>query len=261
MPLHVTDLLCALSEMSGPPSVGECEPTDVRWPSFTGPIAVGSLDSAGWAALGLTPRRAGGAVRFADAIGGIRSIEDLRRMRSLPAGWLDHFQDQLRFPTVPASPEPLEERRVPQRLERSHPEEQTSADLNHADSLELLAIKGVGPWVAGRILRYRERHGGFASCDQLVEAFNGWDSLAQALQPLFHCRAEDVVKRCADTLTEEHWRALPGVGFRQSKALERLVRHHGGSAEVLWTSPVLDSAQWRLVMCYLEPCTGGGGAE
>lgn len=182
-------------------------------------------------------------------------------MRALPAGWLDHFQDQLMFPPAPTPTEPVAGRKVPKSLERSPPGEGASADLNRADSLELMAINGVGPWVAGRILRYRERHGGFASCDQLVEAFDGWDSLAQALRPLFHCRAEDVVKRCADTLTEEHWRALPGVGYRQSKALERLVRHHGGSSEVLWASPVLDSAQWRLVMCYIEPCTEGGAAE
>lgn len=260
-PLHVTDLLSALNGMPGPVEGGNDAFEKAQWPSVSGPIAVHALDSTGWVAAGLTPRRAASAVRYAAAIGGIQSMADLRRMRVLPPGWLDHFEGQLRFPPPPEIPEPAGDQAADHPLKQRHAGALASADLNRADSLEIIAVKGAGPWVAGRILRYRRRYGGFATSDQLTEAFGGWDSLAQALQPVFHCKVEDVVKRCADTLTAEHWRALPGVGHRQSKVLERLVRHHGGAEEVLLSSPVLDSAQWRLVLCYIEPCAEDGAAE
>lgn len=42
-------------------------------------------------------------------------------------------------------------------------------ELNGADSVTLVAIRGIGPLTAGRIIRYREALGGFASVEQLQE--------------------------------------------------------------------------------------------
>lgn len=42
-------------------------------------------------------------------------------------------------------------------------------ELNRADSLALLRIKGIGPYYARRILAYRERLGGFCDVNQLKE--------------------------------------------------------------------------------------------
>ena len=42
-------------------------------------------------------------------------------------------------------------------------------ELNTADSATLVGIRGIGPLTAGRILRYRERLGGFVRVEQLLE--------------------------------------------------------------------------------------------
>lgn len=42
-------------------------------------------------------------------------------------------------------------------------------ELNSADSLTLLGIRGIGPYYTSRILRYRERLGGFYSVKQLKD--------------------------------------------------------------------------------------------
>lgn len=42
-------------------------------------------------------------------------------------------------------------------------------ELNTADSASLVALRGIGPLSAGRILRYRQRLGGFARAEQLRE--------------------------------------------------------------------------------------------
>ena len=42
-------------------------------------------------------------------------------------------------------------------------------ELNGADSAALVAVRGIGPLTAGRIVRYRERLGGFARIGQLRE--------------------------------------------------------------------------------------------
>lgn len=42
-------------------------------------------------------------------------------------------------------------------------------ELNGADSATLVAIRGIGPLTAGRVIRYRDALGGFASVEQLQE--------------------------------------------------------------------------------------------
>ena len=51
-----------------------------------------------------------------------------------------------------------------------------SVEINSADSISLLAIPGIGPWYAGRIIRYRELLGGFIQPAQLMEVY-GMDSV------------------------------------------------------------------------------------
>ncbi|MDF1570185.1 MAG: helix-hairpin-helix domain-containing protein [Bacteroidales bacterium] len=49
-------------------------------------------------------------------------------------------------------------------------------ELNAADSAGLIALPGIGPWFAGRIIRYRELLGGFVHPDQLLEVY-GMDTV------------------------------------------------------------------------------------
>lgn len=44
-------------------------------------------------------------------------------------------------------------------------------ELNSADSADLIALPGIGPWFAGRIIRYRELLGGFVNPAQLLEVY------------------------------------------------------------------------------------------
>lgn len=48
-------------------------------------------------------------------------------------------------------------------------------EINNADSMQLLSIKGIGPVFASRILKYRNRLGGFCNKEQLKEVY-GIDS-------------------------------------------------------------------------------------
>ena len=50
-----------------------------------------------------------------------------------------------------------------------------SVEINSADSASLLSIPGIGPWYAGRIIRYRDLLGGFIQPEQLMEVY-GMDS-------------------------------------------------------------------------------------
>lgn len=220
-------------------------------------IPVDELDSAGWTRWGLSPRQAASAVRYREAVGGFRDIEVLKRMRVLPDGWVEHHRARIVFPTfVNREAEPAESASTVVTKEkatagREEGHVQTLVPLNAADSLDLIALRGVGPWVAGRILQARRRWGGFADTAQLVEAL-GWDSLARAIMPLFSCDAALIERRCPDSLTVEGWSQLPGIRRREAEAIVRYVGRHGGDPDGLSACLVLDSMRWSRVFPYLE---------
>ena len=45
---------------------------------------------------------------------------------------------------------------------------QAPVNLNQANAQELIALKGIGPKMAERIIAYRQEHGPFKTADQLV---------------------------------------------------------------------------------------------
>ncbi len=58
-------------------------------------------------------------------------------------------------------------------------------DINLADSIEWVSIKGIGPYTASKILKYRNRLGGFLNIDQFKESGLLKDSLYDVLLPQF----------------------------------------------------------------------------
>jgi competence protein ComEA len=46
---------------------------------------------------------------------------------------------------------------------------QAPVNLNQASADELIALKGIGPKMAQRIIAYRQEHGPFQTVDQLVQ--------------------------------------------------------------------------------------------
>jgi hypothetical protein len=269
-PLVVGDVLDVLAGMPGPTSSDDLH-HDVgaigsqtlahgrRFLPADRTINVAELDSAGWNYWGLSPRQAQAAVRYNHAVGGIQDARTLRRMRVLPEGWFDHFAPSVQYkePTQFESVGSSALRPEDAHLLRSVPgiQERELLEINAADSLALLSVKGIGPWVTGRILTARRLWGGFAETSQLADALGGWDSLATVLTPLLTCDPGFIKLRCADTLSLEQWRTLPGIDAKTAQVLQRHVRHHGGEPHQVLAHPLLDSTQSSVLSHYLCPCS------
>ena len=62
--------------------------------------------------------------------------------------------------------------------------EATPLDLNQATKEQLMALPGIGPALAQRIVAWREEHGPFASLDELLEVPGIGEELLATLRPL-----------------------------------------------------------------------------
>ena len=99
----------------------------------------------------------------------------------------------------------------------------TILDLNRCDTTELLLIRGIGPYAATRIVRYREALGGFYSPVQLTD-----EPLARChLDTLLHhftADGNDVQTIPVNSCSIERLQRHPYLRYNQAKAIYNLRR-------------------------------------
>ena len=187
------------------------------------PFDPNTADSATLVRLGLHPRLARRICRYRAAGGRFRHARDLARIYGMDTAALRRLRPYIRIAAAPGANPSF---RKPRPLEKSHyaytpyPSRKLprgrQLDLNAADSAELLRVPGVGPYFARRIVRYRERLGGFVSPEQLREIPN----LPDSVQTWFRVTAEKA--RSPLRLNSATFRELlrhPYLNYEQVKAI------------------------------------------
>lgn len=99
----------------------------------------------------------------------------------------------------------------------------TILDLNHCDTTELQLIRGIGPFVARQIVRYRNQLGGFYSPVQLTD-----EPLAEyrldTILAHFTASPNDVRQLRVNTSSIETLQRHPYLRYEQAKAIYQLRR-------------------------------------
>jgi competence ComEA-like helix-hairpin-helix protein len=128
--------------------------------------------------------------------------------------------------------------------------------LNTADSASLERLPGIGPVLASRIIRYREKLGGFHQKEQLREVYGISDSLYSLLEPLVkeipgnaQTRKIDINRISLDTLRQH-----PYLRWDKAKAIIRYREANGpfrSEKELrnIWT---LDSSTLARLLPYIQ---------
>lgn len=187
------------------------------------PFDPNTADSATLVRLGLPPRLARRICRYRAAGGRFRHARDLARIYGMDTAALRRLRPYIRIAAAPGANPSF---RKPRPLEKSHyaytpyPSRKLprgrQLDLNAADSAELLRVPGVGPYFARRIVRYRQRLGGFVSPEQLREIPN----LPDSVQTWFRVTAEKAQRPLRlNTATFRELLRHPYLNYEQVKAI------------------------------------------
>jgi len=118
-----------------------------------------SLDDNGWLALGLSEGKLIVLRNYQKSGGYFKQKKDLKRCYAIGDDFYDKIQDYVIIPKVERPEETIKKKEIRKQL----------VELNLADSLELVEIKGIGPFYAKQILKYRHELGGFLSYNQFTE--------------------------------------------------------------------------------------------
>jgi competence protein ComEA len=136
-----------------------------------------------WMSMGMDPKITRNILRYREKGGKFRDAEGFRKIYGMDDEVFTILEPYLVFEKTgnTAWPEKMKGSNSnnaswQDKADKKLAEEKVLIELNSADSASLLALTGIGPSFAGRIIKYRNRLGGFCKKEQLFE-ITGMDSL------------------------------------------------------------------------------------
>lgn len=100
-------------------------------------------------------------------------------------------------------------------------------EINGADSLILQVLPGIGPAFASRIVRFRERLGGFCEKEQLMEVYGLDSARYERLKDYVRVDTSLVRRIRINEVDAERLGRHPLVGYKLGNLIVRYRDHHG----------------------------------
>jgi len=107
-----------------------------------------------------------------------------------------------------------------------------TVEINTADSAKLTEVRGIGPSFAMRIIRYRDRLGGFYQKEQLKDVY-GVDSTKYAeIKDQLTINPAAVTKLKINSISFESLRQFPYLSYKQVNAVIEYRTQHGNYTSI-----------------------------
>ena len=172
-------------------------------------------------------------VNFREKGGKFRKKEDLMVVYDMPDSLYQALRPFIQLPkSEPAAKGEGEKVEVEERP--AFKEKVVAAfDVNQADSLLLQEVKGIGPVLSSRIVKFREKLGGFVSMNQLYEVW-GLDSavVEQLHQHTFISEGFEPAQLNLNEASQEEMAAHPYFSPMQARLLYAYRQQHGSFQSV-----------------------------
>lgn len=204
-----------------------------------------ALDRDGFVSLGLSPSQADALLKYRNRSGGFQSKEDLGKVFVLPNGWFERHYDDILLPNATPKKDwnqssnwDESSNMVASKMDVSTSEslrfspkkaddEPVRIELNTVDSIDLVAIRGVGAKSASNLLKFRSRLGGFNSLEQLDEVWGLHPAVAERLKEVTEITTP-TQKINLNTVDEKGLSDHPYVSYKLARSLVAMRSHRGG---------------------------------
>ncbi|MEX1188587.1 MAG: helix-hairpin-helix domain-containing protein [Bacteroidia bacterium] len=174
-----------------------------------------------WEALGFSIKQAAAIVKYKNARKGFKTKKDVKGLFCMPA---DYFNELEPFILLPDS---LEKKIKNAPFEAKTKEKEAPLELNSADSLQLIKLKGIGPYWAKRILRFRNQWGGFYSSKQLLQMKGFPDSVFVLIENQVIVDTSLIKKIPINTILYEDFKKHPLSWYGVGKSIVNYRDQHG----------------------------------
>ncbi|MCX7863366.1 MAG: helix-hairpin-helix domain-containing protein [Bacteroidales bacterium] len=198
--------------------------------------------------IGLSEKLARTWINYVSKGGKFYSIEDIKKLW----GMNDSIFNTIRSHLTCNINRPLQQNQ-PQRP-AAHSVKMEMVELNTADTTMLISLPGIGSSFANRIVKYRQRLGGFVSKEQLKEIYGITNELYDKINPYLYVDIFEVKKvniNLADYVTLiQH----PYLNKDMVKAILNYRKKYGkiNSSQDLISNHILSENDWEKLKWYVE---------
>jgi len=139
------------------------------------------LSPEDWNEMGMDERIANNIIRYREKGGQFRDKEGFRKIYGMTDSVFAFLEPYIRISETNSQPSKIDTKNQEYTFKESekfkkYEPDTIAIELNTADSASLLELNGIGPSYAGRMIKYRDRLGGFYDKKQLME-IKGMDSV------------------------------------------------------------------------------------
>jgi competence ComEA-like helix-hairpin-helix protein len=204
------------------------------------------LQAGDWARFGLTERQAQSISNYLAKGGKFRVKSDLKKIYGMRTEIFARLEPHILLPDS---------------LERFQTGKKTAEqkmkvlNINNADSIQLEKLRGVGFTLAARIIKYRNKLGGFNSIDQLKEVWGLNDTLFRLISSQVSLEATPTLNQLdINSDSPEILSQHPYVGRKLAYLIVNYRSQHGPfkRIEELKNLPLLTDEMFRKLAPYLK---------
>lgn len=127
-------------------------------------------------------------------------------------------------------------------------------ELNSADTTTLMLLHGIGPTFANRIVRYRNRLGGFVREEQLLEVYGFTPELLDHIEPYLHIELDSLRRIPVNSIPLKQLVKHPYIEYYQARDIVNL-RNRGvrfSSIDDLRAVPSMADSTLERLLPYLS---------
>lgn len=179
------------------------------------------LPEALWRNLGLSERQIKVIKNYESKGGKFYKKEDLQKIYSITP------KDYVRLSAYIDIPTPNRSKDFSDNVSTYKAKPMVMVEINHADSAQLTTIKGIGPAFASRILKYRNRLGGFYRKMQLMEVYGLDSAKYEEINNQVTIDASNIIKININKCDFDDLKRNPYLSFKQMNAIIQYRKQHG----------------------------------
>ena len=204
-------------------------------------------DEAQWIYLGLSKKQAAVVMKFIKS--GIYSNDALDKIYVFPKELLTLIKDSTFYSKTSGPVKNSEEIILSSDIIQLKP----ILELNSIDSVQLVSLRGIGPFYASQILKYRRKIGGYYQIEQLLEVWKMRPETYAALTEQLFVDSDKVQKLRLNAISFEELYRHPYLSYAQANSIVKMRTQLNGFKHIseIKKSKLIDSKTFDKLVPYL----------
>jgi len=179
-----------------------------------------------WSRLGLREKTIRTIQHYLQKGGRFRKPADLQRIYGMHSELFARLEPYIRIEETGINNDNSKARndyKLPEKKSKGY----VIVDINTADTSAFINLPGIGSKLAGRIVNFRDKLGGFYAIEQISETFGLPDSIFQKIKPYLKLGNKSIKKININTVTVEELKMHPYIRYGIANPIIAYRNEHG----------------------------------